>query len=205
MTLPEIPQPPRQKPSPVLLVFLVLPVLMLGAAAVMILNSRAPDTTLPPTPPAVTVPLLPTPVNLADTPLIDFELTTLDGEQVRLSDYAGRLVFLNFWQTTCEPCKRELPAFASFVAEQPEDGVAILTVNVAENADDVRTFLQEQGVSGLTVPLDPDAQVASSYGVFQIPVTFAINGDGLIRYIKYGEITREDIDGYIEGMLAENL
>jgi peroxiredoxin len=171
----------------------------------MMLNSLNPSTTLPPTPPAVTVPLLPTPVNLADTPLIDFTLTTLDGETVRLSDYGGRLVFLNFWQTTCEPCKRELPAFASFVAEQPDDGVAVLTVNVAENADIVRTFLQEQGVSGLIVPLDPDANVASSYGVFQIPVTFAINGDGLIRYIKYGEITRDDIDGYIQGMLAEDL
>jgi peroxiredoxin len=202
-TLPESPQSPRQRPSPVLLVFLILPVLMVGAAAVMMLNSQTPSATVPATPPAVTLPLLPTPVNLADTPLIDFELTALEGQTVRLSDYDGRMVFLNFWQTTCEPCKRELPAFASFVAGQPADGVAVLAVNVAEKADDVRAFLQAQGISGLTVPLDPDADVAGSYGVFQIPVTFAINGDGLIRYIKYGEITREDIDGYIQGMRSE--
>lgn len=201
---PETPNPTPQKPSPVLLVFLILPLVMLLAAGAMMLGSAAQGATLPPTPRAITLPPMPTPVSLADTPIIDFELTTLDGQSVSLSDYAGRIVFLNFWATWCEPCKRELPVFEAFMAEQPPDGVVVLAVNVAENPDDVRNFLQEQGVSNLIVPMDVDAIVADSYGVFQLPVTFAIDGNGIVRFPKYGEITREELDAYVEALNVEN-
>ena len=147
---------------------------------------------------------MPTPVSLADTPILDFELTTLDGQAVSLSGYAGRIVFLNFWATWCEPCKRELPAFEAFAAEQSPDGAVVLAVNVAENPDDVRNFLQEQGVNSLIVPMDMDAEVADSYGVFQLPVTFAIDETGIVRFPKYGEITREELDAYMEALSQEN-
>lgn len=192
----------RQKPSPVLLVFLILPVIMLGAAAVMMLSSTAAETAIP-TPAAVTLPPIPTQVMLSNTSIIDFQLTTLDGEDVRLSDFKGRTVFLNFWQTTCIPCERELPTFQSFIAEQPDDGTVVLAVNVAENADTVRTYLQERGIGGLTVPMDSGSDVANSYGIWQIPVTMVIDADSMIRYTKYGEITRQDIDAYLE-LLADS-
>src|SRR5690606_11495383 len=130
---PETPQPPRSKPSPVLLVFLILPVVMLSAAGMMILSSAAPGTSAIPTPAAVTLPPMPTPVSLEDTPILDFELATLSGETVRLSDYEGRVVFLNFWATWCEPCKREMPTFDAFVADQPVDGAVVLAINVEES------------------------------------------------------------------------
>jgi peroxiredoxin len=205
MTIPpETTNLAKQKASPVLLVFFILPILMLGAAGVMVLSSLAPTASVPATPQAVTLPPMPTPVSLADTPIIDFELTTLDGQTARLSDYNGRIVFLNFWQTTCEPCKRELPTFQTFMAEQPPDGTVVLAVNVAESVDTVRAFLDEHGVNGLTVPMDPDAEVADSYGVYQLPITYIIDTNGYVRYPKLGEITREEMDAYVEALSTEN-
>ncbi|HLU10947.1 MAG TPA: TlpA disulfide reductase family protein [Oceanobacillus sp.] len=200
----ETPNPNQQKPSPVLLVFLILPLVMLFAAGAMMLGSMAQATQTIPTPRAVTPPPMPTAVALADTPILDFELTTLDGQTVSLSDYAGRIVFLNFWATWCEPCKRELPAFESFVAEQPQDGAVVLAVNVEEDPEVVRNFLQEQGVSNLIVPMDTDAEVAESYGIFQLPATFVIDETGYVRYPKYGEVTREELDVYVEVLREGN-
>lgn len=151
-----------------------------------------------PTPPAVTQMLLPTPISLAAVPLIDFELPRLNGGQARLSDYAGQIVFLNFWQTTCEPCKRELPAFQQFMRDQAADARAvIISVNVEESADAVRAFLTQQGVTDLTVLLDAQHVAADRYGVLQIPVTFVIDRSGLIRQPHYGEMRVEDLNAYV--------
>lgn len=203
MTMPpETPQPPRQKPSPVLLVFLILPLVMLIAAGVMVLGSQ-PGTAVVPTPAAVTLPPMPTPVSLADTPVLDFELTSLDGQTVRLSDYSGRVVFLNFWATWCEPCKREMPTFDAFMAQQPPDGAVVLTVNVQESPDLVRAFLNDNGITHLTVPMDTEAEVSDLYGVFQLPITYIIDADGIVRYPKPGEITRAEMDVYLAALAQE--
>lgn len=191
------------RPSPVLLVFLLLPVLGLIAAAVMLASANAanaPSVVSIPTPNAVTLPAIPSPAPVVGAPVLDFELQDLDGETVKLSDYAGRVIFLNFWQTTCEPCKRELPALQAFAAEQAADGPAVLAVNIAEPADTVRAFLESYGVSDLTIPLDTNADAADMYGVFQIPVTFVIDTNGNVRYPHYGEITREDMLGYLQAV-----
>jgi peroxiredoxin len=76
---------------------------------------------------------------------------------------------------------------------------------VAENTEAVSSFLQDRGVSGLIVPMDTDAEVADSYGVFNIPVTMVIDGNGIVRYPKYGEMTREELDAYVEALSQENV
>jgi peroxiredoxin len=133
--------------------------------------------------------------------VLDFELPALEGgDTVQLSQYAGRPVFLNFWATWCEPCKRELPAFEQFTAEQGEDGAVVLAVNTGEDEATVRAFLEQQGITGLQVLLDPDANVAEQYGVFQIPVTFVIDSAGNVRYPHYGEMTAADLAGYLDAL-----
>lgn len=191
------------RPSPVLLIFVLLPILGLLAAGIVLISANltnAPAAVVIPTPQAVTLPAIPSPAPVVGAPVLDFELQDLDGETVQLSDYAGRVIFLNFWQTTCEPCKRELPALQAFAAEQAADGPAILAVNIAEPAETVRTFLSSYGVSDLTIPLDSNADTADMYGVFQIPVTFVIDANGNVRYPHYGEITREDMMGYLQAI-----
>lgn len=190
-------------PSRVLLIFLVFPLLGLAAALVMIISSQAPPTPAAvalPTPPPVTLAPVPTAVTIANAPIIDFELTSLDGETVRLSDYNGRIVFLNFWASWCEPCTRELPAMQEFVRAQPEDGAVVLAVNVEESAETVTAFLAEQGIRDLEILLDRASSAAASYGVFNIPVTFIIDEAGIVRYPKYGEITQAEMNGYVQSL-----
>jgi peroxiredoxin len=136
-------------------------------------------------------------------PVLDFDLPALDGSgTVSLSDYAGRPVFLNFWATWCEPCKRELPAFEQFTAEQGDEGAVVLAVNTGEDDATVRAFLEAEGITGLNVLLDPEAAVAEQYGVFQIPVTFVIDAAGHVRYPHYGEMTAADLAGYLDALAS---
>ena len=205
MTTPA--SPPANRPSPVLLLFLIFPLIGLVVALGITLNARGTGTSAPtaapPTPLAVTLPPIPTPPQVVGAPILDFELPALDGGgPVRLTDYAGRVVFLNFWATWCEPCKRELPAFEQFTAEQGDDGAVVLAVNTGEDEATVQAFLEAQGITGLNVLLDPEATVAEQYGVFQIPVTFVIDGDGNVRYPHYGEMTPDDLAGYLAALEA---
>jgi peroxiredoxin len=103
-----------------LLVLALFPLLGVFAAAALLVGGGGGGgaARVPPTPPEATEIVLPTPRALAETPIFDFELTRLDGGTARLSDYAGQVVFLNFWATWCEPCTRELPAFQQFTREQ---------------------------------------------------------------------------------------
>lgn len=186
------------RPSPVLLVFLLFPLVGLAAAVVVILTNTSPETGgTPPTPPPVT--LAPPRVS-EDTPMIDFTLTSLDGDTISLSDYAGRIVFLNFWATWCIPCRKELPAFQQFQAQQVADGPAILAVNVAEDRSQITTFLAEYGISGLKILLDSASTVADRYGIFNMPTTYVIDGKGMVNYIKYGEMTPDDLALYLNSL-----
>ncbi len=196
--------PPKRGVSAPLLIFLVFPLIGLSVAMIfMFLSAGARANSGLPTPGPVTLPPMPTPIDLANTPVIDFQLTSFDGELVDAADYRGRIVFLNFWATWCEPCKREMPAFAEFVATQPEDGAVVLAVNIEERRVDVEAFLNDNGIRGLTVLLDPTGDTADEYGVFQLPVTYVIDGTGVIRYPKYGEITLEELNVYTEALTAE--
>ncbi|MCC6802151.1 MAG: redoxin domain-containing protein [Anaerolineae bacterium] len=187
----------RSRPSPALVIFLVFPVLGLLAACVVMLSSAPASQQTPATPMPVT---LAPPKVLADAPMIDFTLTALDGETVSLSDYNGRIVFLNFWATWCTPCKKELPAFQQFQAQQPADGPVILAVDVGETPEQVRGFLDEFGVTGLKILLDPDLTASDSYGIFNMPTTFVIDRSGVVSYIKYGETTIDDLYTYLDAL-----
>lgn len=128
----------------------------------------------------------------------DFALSDLEGETVRLSDLRGRVVFLNFWATWCIPCRREMPAFADFLAEQGEDGATILAVNDGESADAVRDFFDELGVQGIPTVLDRESTQRDRYGVFAMPTTFVIDEAGIIRAVKFGEMFAEDFTNYLQ-------
>ena len=125
----------------------------------------------------------------------ELELPGDDGTLVRLSDYRGRPVLLNFWATWCGPCRVEMPAFEE--AHQTVSGLAILAVDYGETADDVAAYRQEMGV---TFPLlvDETMEVGDTYGVAQIPSTFLIGPDGRIVDVHYGPLTVEEIAALAE-------
>ncbi len=196
--------PPKRGFSPAMLLFLIFPVLGIIAAVAVALSSGVGGRTAsgPVTPPAITLPPDATPVKLTDQPAPDFSLRTLDQTTAALSDYKGRVVFLNFWATWCVPCQRELPAFTQFMASETDKskGPIVLGVNLGETYDQVKAYLDERKVAGFPILLDVNYVASDKYGIGPIPVTFVIDPTGVIRYSKYGEMKPNDIQGYLTAL-----
>jgi peroxiredoxin len=112
----------------------------------------------------------------------DFELKTLAGDTVKLSDFKGKKVMLNFWATWCPPCKAEMPAMEEFHKEAGDD-VVILAVNIDPHLD-VKAFVDENGIT-FPIPLDEEDIVNETYQVLSIPTTYFIDTKGNIgnKYI----------------------
>jgi len=127
----------------------------------------------------------------------DFELLDINGETVRLSDYLGRPVILNFWATWCAPCRVEMPDLQRAQDEFGDDGPQVLTVNQKESAEQVAEFFDEVG---LTLPalLDSKGDVSVTYGAFFLPTTVIVGPDGIVAAVHRGMITRNALNGYLE-------
>lgn len=128
---------------------------------------------------------------LAEAPRVgrmapDFSLLTLDGREMRLSDYRGHLVFLNFWATWCGPCKVEMPAMEKLYREFRPKGFAVVAVSSdPEGAAVTRPYRDSLGLS-FTIAHDPDMLVSRLYGVRSLPVTFLVSRDGIISHQIFG-------------------
>ena len=121
---------------------------------------------------------------------LDFKLKDLGGQDVSLSDWRGSPVMLNFWATWCGPCRAEMP-FMQEIFEDKEwsdKGVVILAVNGGETAAQVAKFMEAAGFT-FPVLLDISQNVARAYNVRNIPATFFIDNDGIIKDVKIGAIT----------------
>lgn len=116
----------------------------------------------------------------------DFELTDLNGREVRLSDFQGRPVLLNFW-TYCSACKAELPYIQSVYddCQSMIPNLVVLAVNVSQPADQVKEFVSYYGFT-FEFLLDSWATTASDYYVHKIPTTFFIDKNGIIQDLNVG-------------------
>ena len=108
---------------------------------------------------------------------IDFTLSDLSGKKVSLSSYQGKLVFLNFWATWCPPCRAEMPSMERLYQKLKTKGLAILAVDLQEDAKSVQKFIDEHKLT-FTVLLDSDGRVGATYGARSIPTTYIIGRDG---------------------------
>jgi cytochrome c biogenesis protein CcmG/thiol:disulfide interchange protein DsbE len=122
----------------------------------------------------------------------DFELELLDGTAVRLSDYQGRIVFLNFWASWCPPCRAEARLLELAWREAKDQGVIFLGVNIQDTEEGARRFIQEFDV---TYPngRDSGSRIAINYGVYGIPETFFIDREGRITYKHIGALGAETL------------
>jgi peroxiredoxin len=116
----------------------------------------------------------------------DFSLSTLDGKTVRLSDYAGKPVVLNFWASYCHPCREEFPLFREQLAAHPGDFV-VLGIDAKDIESDAKHFAKEQKASW-PIAFDAHNEVAAAYGVGAVPQTFFIKPDGTVALRYYAQI-----------------
>lgn len=127
----------------------------------------------------------------------DFVLTDLDGNEVKLSDYRGKGVFLNFWGTWCPPCKREMPFMNSQYKEYKDKGVVVIAVNAGESRFVVEKFNEDYGLE-FPMVIDNDSQVLDAYNIDPLPTTFLIDKDGKIVDKITAEMTEDMIADYME-------
>ena len=110
---------------------------------------------------------------------------------VRLSDFRGQTVVLNFWSTWCPPCSKEMPLLqAVFDARSEAGDLVVLSVDFKEGAEPVMEFTAEFGIT-FPVVLDRSGSVAERYGLRGLPWTFFIDADGVIRRITRGPVFDE--------------
>ena len=128
---------------------------------------------------------IPSPVVGRQAP--DLDLRLLDGGVVRLLDYRGRVVFLNFWASWCPPCRAEARLLEETWRQVKERGIVFLGVNIQDTDEGARRFIEEFGI---TYPngRDPQSRIAIDYGVYGIPETFFIDREGRITYKHIGAL-----------------
>ena len=132
----------------------------------------------------------------------DFTLVDLNGEEHRLSDYKGQGVFLNFWGTWCKPCAKEMPAMDRQYEIYKEQGVQVLAVNIAQSDFEVQRFASQYGLD-FPIVIDKTKSVMEAYNINPLPTTLLINPDGKIEQIIRGEMTEQDIAGFMEQIRPE--
>jgi len=109
----------------------------------------------------------------------DFTLQTLDGAPLRLSDYHGKVVLLDFWATWCAPCREEIPRFVDWQRRYGAQGLQVIGVSMDDSAGPVQKFNREFGIN-YPVALG-NQEVASRYGgILGLPVNIVIGRDGRI-------------------------
>lgn len=126
----------------------------------------------------------------------NFELSTLDGKTIKLSDYQGKVILLNFWGTWCEPCRTEMPALQKAYEKYHKDGFVVLSVNIAETDVAVSSFANQYGLA-FPVLMDRNRDVTRLYNVGPIPSTFFIDRDGKISKKVEGPLHLNQLREYI--------
>ncbi len=152
--------------------------LILAAGAAWIWASRT-------TPQSTSGGGIPAPIQGFHAP--DFELNTLQGQSIRLSDLYGKPIVVNLWASWCPPCKAEMPTFEKVYQQYANQGFTILAVN-ASNQDslaDAQAFVQ---ANELTFPIlmDTQGRVSQLYDLRSLPTSFFIGRDGIIREVVVG-------------------
>ena len=144
-------------------------------------------------------PALP-PVGELNRPAPDFTLPGMNGQDVRLSDYRGKVVLVNFWGTWCEPCKEETPALQQSYQKLRDQGLVIIGVDLrsqegdgAEGVDNVRSFTERYGVT-YPIALDVKGEVARAFQIYPIPTSYFIDPNGTIRYVRPSTLTAEEVE-----------
>lgn len=129
-------------------------------------------------------------------------LPTLDGGQASLADYNGQVVIVNFWATWCAPCEAETPRLVGWSARYAADGLAVLGVDTLyqDSRAEVEAFVAAKRV-GYPILLDEESDVSRQWQATNLPRSFVIDRDGIIRFIKLGELTDRDFDDHIRPLL----
>jgi cytochrome c biogenesis protein CcmG/thiol:disulfide interchange protein DsbE len=131
-----------------------------------------------------------------------WELSDLNGKPIRLSDFGGKIVVLNFWATWCPPCRREVPALIAFQKEYADKGVQVVGVSMdKQGATEVASFAKKMGINYPIVL--GDQKMSEAYGGIEgIPTTFIIDRQGNVVTAMEGETSRAMLESTVKPLLG---
>ena len=115
----------------------------------------------------------------------DFALKSSTGENLRLSEYRGDVVMINFWATWCGPCRQEMPLLDELYSRYERVGFNLLGVNIDDDSRRAMQMIEELGVS-FPVLFDARKEVSKLYKVEAMPVTVLVDREGTVRYVHHG-------------------
>jgi thiol-disulfide isomerase/thioredoxin len=136
----------------------------------------------------------------SDTMAADFSLKDMSGKTVKLSDYKGKVVLLEFWATWCPPCRASVPGLEKLHKAYRDKGLVLLAVSMDEGGEDeVRSYIKESGITYTVLKGTED--IAIKYQVRSIPMMLVLNKEGKIskRYLGMG--SDEDLEKDIKANL----
>ncbi len=150
-------------------------------------------------------------VTEVDFPAPAIGLPTLGGQRFDLAAHRGKVVLVNFWGTWCEPCTEETPALQAAYEKLAQEGLVIVGVDLFDgersqgrSEQDVRQFTGRYGVE-YPIALDVSGDVARSYKLYPIPVSYFIDPEGNVRYIRIGQLRKADVEQLFHGLWQEHL
>ena len=120
----------------------------------------------------------------------EFSLKDISGKEWSLEDLKGKAVFINFWGTWCQPCRKELPMLNELQKNNKE--VVIIAINIDKSRSMTDAFLKKIPLDQLTILLDPGTEVVSSFGARAMPTSYLLDREGKVRFIHYGFNEKKD-------------
>ena len=134
----------------------------------------------------------------------DFTLQSMDGKEVKLSDYKGKKVYLKFWASWCGPCKKSMPELMELAAKQDRDfeilSVIAPGIQGEKAVEQFPQWFQEQGYKDIPVLYDTKATTFQAYQIRSIPTEYLIDSQGKIGKIQFGAISNADAEAAFKEM-----
>lgn len=140
------------------------------------------------------------PSELAD---LGFIVKDMDGKDVRLSDYRGRPLIVNFWFTTCPPCRVETPIFVDLVKKYGDKGFTVLGLSVSDTPEEIRAFSEEFKVNyPLFVAAERNDITEAYRATFAYPVSWFVKSDGTVFYKHLGTASADWFEKQVMALLS---
>jgi cytochrome c biogenesis protein CcmG/thiol:disulfide interchange protein DsbE len=139
----------------------------------------------------------------AEAANLDFTLKDMHGADVRLADFRGRPIIMNFWATWCGPCKAEIPALVALTDQYRDQQLTVLGISVDDAPEDLRPFASAFKINyPVLVGLGHDRLQETYDAVMWVPITWFIRPDGTVHLKHQGPATKEWFETQIKAMLA---
>ena len=121
----------------------------------------------------------------ADGDAPPFHLPDVEGSQIHLEDFRGKVLVVNFWAVWCKPCREEMPSLERGSRWLEQFDGRVITINMGDRPEMIARFLEKTPVD-LPILLDADAETSTNWGVTGLPTTFVVDPEGSFAYRVVG-------------------